>query len=536
MELITDLTIIFAAAALILLIMDRYGHPSVPAYIIAGFLAGTLISINNENLLTFVQIGIAFLVFIFGLKYDPEGLKYTGSDVMNSTAIQLILTGSLGFLLGTLLGFDLNESFYIAVASALGSSLVGLQLTEREIYTDVLHGRLSESIHFVQDMIAFALIAVMLSTTAESAVTALIYSTLLILAAIVFRDYIFDIIAQQSGGNRELLTMLGLSLLIAFIGLTEILGISMVVGAFAAGVSASKFPYNIELLDSMGSIRDFFSAIFFVVLGALVTLPGHQVLAAAIGIAFLTVFVAPFITFLSLRAHGHDSRTSLLTGLSLDQVSELALVVAVQASVIGFISGSAFEAIVLAAAFTMMTSSYTKKYEEEIYRAFPFQREDRKSYELENHVILVGHDVQGQKIVDGLRDENTEFVVIENNPEKVTELRANGVKTVYGDVMDEISWKEAAYQNSAVIISTVPSRKVSEKILDLEKPRDKIVRAENAFEGMKMLERGASHVIIPDMAAGEKLIEHIEGLVKDEHRREELRQQHMLEMKKFLNR
>lgn len=533
MEILFDLTVIFSMAALMLLIMDRYNHPSVPGYIIAGLLAGTVIS--GDNIFNLAQLGIAFLVFIFGLKYNPSNLRSAASATLNTTTVTMLLTGSLGFLLATLLGFSSMESFYLAAAAALSSSLVGLQLTEKEIHTNLLHGRLSESIHFIQDMIAFGLIAVVLATTVESAVYALLYSVLLIGSAMLIRDHLFEFIAEQTGGNQELLTMAALTALIGFIGVSEIIGVSMVLGAFAAGISVSRFPYNIELLDTMGSIKDFFSAIFFVILGVLVTVPGQTVLAASIGIVLITVIVAPLTTYYCLKLSGYDNRTSLLTGLSLDQVSELALIIAIQGSIAGFISAAAFDTIILAATISMVTSSYTKKYEEQIYSKLAPERRERRSYDTEDHVIVVGYDVQGVKIVEALEKEETDFIVIDNDPEKVSELREKGLKALYGDVMDIITWEEANYKDAKLIISTVPSEEISERILELKKPDDKIVRAESPVKGAKLFEKGALHVIVPDTAANEKLQDHFRSISEDPRRREELRRESLLQFKKYLS-
>ena len=532
MEIIFDLTVIFSAAAIMLALMDRYNHPSIPGYIIAGLLAGTLIS---TDLLDLAQIGIAFLVFIFGLKYNPSNLRSAASATLNTTTLQMAVTGGLGFLLATLLGFPSMESFYFAVAAALSSSLVGLQLTEREIHTNLLHGRLSESIHFIQDMIAFGFIAVILAATVETALYALVYSALLIGSAILIRDYFFGFIAKQAGGNQELLTMASLTFLLGFIGLTEFLGISMVVGAFAAGLAVSKFPYNIELLDTMGSIKDFFSAIFFVILGVLVTIPNQTVLAAAIGLVLITSVAAPLTTYFSLKMFGYDNRTALLTGLSLDQVSELALILAIQGFMLELITPVLFEAIILGATVSMVVSSYTKKYEEDIYQSLAPARNERISYNVEDHVIVVGHDVQGTKVAEALTQEDTEFVVIDNDPEKVSELKEKGLKAVYGDIMDDITWREANYQEANLVVSTVPSEKVSNYILKRSEPEDKIVRAENVEEALRLLENGALHAVVPDISASEKLLEHIEGISKNPERREELRRKSLLEFRRYLS-
>lgn len=533
MELLMDLTIIFAVAAVMLLIMDKYNHPSVPGYIIAGLVAGSFIS--SMDLLNLVQIGIAFLIFIFGLKYSPKNLNFSKSATLSTSIIQIFLTGLVGFTAGSLLGFSTTESFYFAIAASLSSSLVGLQLTEKEINTDLLHGRLSQSIHFVQDIIAFILIAIVLSITIESVIYTLLYSALLILLAIGIREYVFTKIAEQAGGDQELLTMTALTFLISFIGLSEILGISMVIGAFAAGIAASKFPYNVELLDTMGSIKDFFSAIFLVVLGALVTFPTQTVLVTASTLTLITLIVSPLTTYYSLKLFGYDNRTALLTSLSLDQVSELALVIAIQGFIIGLISSVLFEAIILSATATMILSSYTKKYEENIYQRLTSKRSERKSYEIENHIVVVGYDVQGKKIVKTLEKEKEEFIVIDNDPEKISELQEKGIKAIYGDVMDDITWKEVKSKKAKLIISTVPSEKVSEKINSLDSEADKIVRAETPERAREFIEENALHAIIPDFAAAEELEEQIRSIVRDPEKRKQIREQNFQEFKEHFN-
>lgn len=534
MEILADLTLIFTLAAIMLLLMDKYNHPSIPGYIIAGLLAGTLIS--GDDLLYLVQIGIAFLVFIFGLKYNPKNLRSEASATLNTAIIQITITGSIGFLMGTLLGFTTVESIYFATAAAIGSSLVGLQLTEKEIHTNLLHGRLTESIQFIQDMVAFAIIAVALSTTLENMIAALIYSGIIITTAILIRDHLFGYIAKLTGGNHELLTMASLSLLIGFIGISELLDISMAVGAFAAGIAASKFPYNVELLDTMGSIKDFFAAIFFVVIGALVTIPNQTVLAASTALILTSVIIAPAVTYYTLKAYGYDNRTSLLTGLSLDQISELSLILAIQGWLLNIISTTVFETIILAAVGTMILSSYTKRYEEKIYQALAPQRNQRKSYIMEDHIIVVGYDIKGKKIVRTLKEENIEdFIVIDNDPEKISELKEKDIKCVYGDIMDRITWEEANSKKANLIISTVPSIKVSESILELDSEAEKIVRAENPQQALQLIEKGALHAAVPDMAAAEKLAENIKTIIEDKEQREKMKKQNIKEFRQYLN-
>lgn len=531
MELVTNLTVIFLAASTVLLLLNKFDHPVLPGYIIAGVLAGFFV--DGMELMNLAQIGVAFLVFVFGLQFRPESLKSTAYATFNTTGAQILIAGFLGYLGATLIGFNRLESFYFAAAAAVSSTLVGLQLTEQEIQNNLLHGRLSESIHLIQDLVILTVIAVAFSTTIESAVNSFMYSALIIVAGLFIRRYLFEFMAEQAGKNRELLTMGALTLLIGFIAASEFFGVPMVIGSFAAGLAASKFPHNIELLDTIGSIKDFFAAIFFVVLGALLTFPTSISLITAATLIAITSIATPLVIYFGLKDFGYDDRTALLTGLSLDQVSELSLVLAMQGLAIGAISQQMFEGIILGATASMILSSYTKRYEENIY-GLTGERKSRDIVGMEDHIILLGYDVQGTKIVEELLEEDANLVVIDNHPERINDLEEKDVETVYGDAMDSKTWEEAGIDKAELIVSTVPSRKISERVINLDADADKIVRTDSAREALEFLDRGAVYVTIPDLVASEKLLDHLKGIDSVPHYHEEIRRKNLLEVRKYL--
>jgi len=532
MEIITTLTIIFFAASVTLFTFDRLDHPAIPAYILAGLIAGNFI--DTSSLLDLAQLGIAFLVFTFGLKFDPKRLKKEAEIGLNTTTIQVFTVGLLGYFSAQILGFNNIDSIIFSTAAALSSTLIGLQLTSAEIQSDLLHGRISESIHLIQDILGLILIAAIFATTLSDSLYALGSLTFLLILSLLIREYGFDKAAEAADYSSELMMLAGLTTLVGMIGLTTLLGLPMVTGAFAAGLTAAKFPHNMELLETLGSIKDFFSAIFFVALGALIIFPDSRTILAAAVLILLTSIIKPFVTYNALRFQGLDPRTGMLTALSLDQVSEIALIIGIQGFLTGLISQQAFQTVLIGATASMILSSYTKKHEEEIYQKLKPEKTVGEKVNLQNHVILVGYDIQGLRLLDSLEEENARVVVIENDPEKVSALKERGAPAVYGDIMDHETWQEANYTESDLVVSTVPSLDVSQKILDLEAPDDKIVRAEDTEEASELFERGALHVIVPDIASSELLVDHIEGIVHKENYREELRRKNLLEVREYL--
>ena len=269
-------------------------------------------------------------------------------------------------------------------------------------------------------------------------------------------------------------------------------------------------------------------------LGALISVPGTEVLIAALLLLGLTSVLKPVVIYETLKFRGLDARTSMLSALTLDQVSEISLILVIQAFLAGMISDPVFQSVIIAATASMLISSYTKRHDEWIYQALKPEKEVSDRVNLEDHIILVGYDVQGIRIVDSLMEEEARIAVIENDPEKVSTLKERGIPAVYGDVMDIEIWQEANFTEADLVVSTVPSMKVSERILDLEHPADKIVRAEDADEASILLDSGAIHVMVPDIASAEILIDHIEGIIHNENYREELRRKSLLEIREYL--
>ncbi len=539
-EVIGLFTVMFVTASLFLLLLDRFSHPTVPGFILAGIALNSYIP--EGEMITLSQIGIAFLVFVFGLKTDLDRLRSVAEESLSSALVQMTFLGTAAYIVAQGMGLNTLNSIYISAAAGLSSSLVGLELIESEVRTDILHGRLAESVQLVQDTFALVLIAAL---TAEinsvSMALNITYLFILVGVALLFRKFIFQKIAEATEGSRELLMLTSLSIITGFIGAAELMGSSIIIGSCAAGLAVSKFPENMEILDTVGSLKDFFSAIFFVALGSLISIPSMETALLTLFLTLSTLFLVPSIIAITLMIHGYDKRTSYLAGLSLDQISEFALIIAIQAYIAGTIEPFVFQPIILSATLTMMISSYTSRHEENIYKITsgisPIEVNSKKIREktslpenAENHVILLGYDTQGKEIAEAFREEGKDIIVVENNPEKITELEKENYY-IYGDGLDQETWEKASYTEAELIISTIPFEEISEKILELDTDADKILRSKDIRTAHRFLEKGAIYVNVPDILASQELIDHLRGVMENRNYREELRRRKLLEVR-----
>ena len=545
-ELLTALALIFVVAGALLIVANHFSLPTVPFLLLAGLLAGPFI--DPALLLELAQWGIAFLVFVFGVELDMRSIGTLVREAEVVAGVQLVVVGALGFAVGIALGFDELNALYLSIAAALSSTIVGAGLLQEEIRENLVYGRLAQSIHFVQDLVAIVLV-LMLSAevfTADAISAGIGYGVVLLAVAYVINAHLFTPVSRLADGSQELLMIGAISILIAFLAAAELAGISIVVGAFAAGLAIERdFTRNLGMLNGIESIKDFFVAVFFVTIGALVLIetPDLTVLATAGMLILITALVKPAITLVTILWQGYEARTATLTSVSLDQVSEFALIIAIEAFIVGLMAPELFQAVILAAAVTMVTASYTRRNDDRIYRLVsrtgfrsPHVKTDERSRVeegLSDHVVIVGYGRQARRLVETAETRSVPYVVIENDPGMLSPLQRNCRNFVFGDAMTEYTWEKARVERASLVVSTASQPRISEHLLSLETDADVILRARSIREASGLVERGALYVNVPDLLAADSLIEHVEEVAADPAARDRLRERHLDELREF---
>ena len=102
-ELITTLTVMFTVAAAALLLSIKFEHPAIPLYILSGLLISSFVS--QEQVLNLSQLGISFLVFIYGVRFSTERLRTVASEGLLASTLSILLTGAAASLIAYILGF-----------------------------------------------------------------------------------------------------------------------------------------------------------------------------------------------------------------------------------------------------------------------------------------------------------------------------------------------------------------------------------------------------------------------------------------------
>ncbi len=307
------------------------------------------------------------------------------------------------------------------------------------------------------------------------------------------------------------------------------LGFSIAIGAFVAGLTIANLPYNIEVIARVRSLKDFFATLFFVSLGMELILT--DIRASLLWFIFVliifTILFKPFITMIICSYFGYTKRTSFLTSIDLAQISEFSLIIVAQGLILGHISQKIFSIATLIAVVSITLTSYFVKFDNKIYRHLTrflsgFERLTTKTHvmhyfhdKMKKEVILIGYDRIGYKVFKTLQKLKKSCVIVDFNPDIIKKLISNKISCIYGDIGDLEVIERLDIKHVSLIVSTIPN--VDDNLLLIKKVKKVntkakiIVTANLVDEALELYDAGADYVILPHYLGGE----HVALLLED---------------------
>ncbi|MFC1696983.1 cation:proton antiporter [Nanoarchaeota archaeon] len=537
-------------------------QPLIPAYILLGFvlgpevgqyLGGFLTNFGIENfsgvitnpdlIFTLSQLGIAFFLFIVGLELDFKKLKNIGFIATIGTPIQVLLMFILGFVVSStffvkILSNPTIESIYIGLIVAFSSTVIVVKLLTDRRELDTLHGRIIIGILIVQDIFAILALSILPNigvgnVTVFPIVFSLLKAIGLIIVAMLLSKYIFPHIFKFAAKSHELLYLSALSVCFIFGYSFEMIGLSIPVGAFVGGFALANLPYNLEMISSVKSLKDFFATLFFVSLGMMFTLKGvvvSSLIMPLIVLTLLVIIVKPLIIMFICAFFSYTERTLFSTAISLSQISEFSIIIVTIGYGLGHVSSTLFAITVLLAMITIISTTYFVKYYDNMYRRLSkflaiFGRRGSSTEleyipdKLDHDVILIGYDRIGYSIYKTFEKMGKSFLVVDFNPDIVRKLAKKKVPCIYGDISDLEILHRLNLKKAELIVSTAPDLVENKLLIKLTREVNKkariFVTANQLEDAMELYKYGADYVILPHFLGGERVATIIEDFPKD---------------------
>lgn len=546
MALTVDLAIILLSATVMGFVAKQTRQPTIVGYIVAGVLIGpAVLGIVEVGELTetLSELGLAFLLFLLGIKMRLDDVRYVLKPIVKISFPQMGLVGLAGGGVAMALGFGPLEAFIIGLAVMYSSTAVVIKmLTDKDEATS-LHGKIDVGILLVQDIVVVILLAVLAAgrpeSLAEVGATLAIVLTLVALisaAALAASRYVLPPLFRRIADNRQVFFLIAISwaflfvlisseinVLLSPLGIEAYLSIEM--GAFLAGLAIAQLPYSKQLQDRVNPLTDLFVMVFFVTVA--LDLEASQLLfywQEAL-ITVLILMPAKFLIFFGLIYWQKFSvETTFLGSINMIQVSEFGIILGVAAAAGGFVGEEVLGYLTLLALVSMAISVYFIEYNHMLYdRLAPYlERWEREAVfeankkEYEGHAVVIGYDAVTRSVLPLLAEHYDDVVVVDRRVDHISILEEHGYEALYGDFRNATIRKDAALNRAQFVLSSSVELDVNTALLREAHPDAVVfVEAENAADARVLYDRGAHCVIMSTQLAGDRLSAYLKAFLED---------------------
>jgi len=512
MSLLLQITIFLGASLLLVPLAKRFGIATVLGYLFTGILLGPSVfnlASDPEAIQELAEFGVILLMFIIGLELRPQRLWEMRKSIFLMGSLQVGITG---IILALLIFFTLNQSlsasFVIGMALALSSTAFVLQLLSEKQQLNTTFGQQSFSILLFQDIAAIPLLAIipLLAGTESThhgvayfAAIIATFSGLFLFSRYMMRPF-FRFVAKS--GAHELITAVGLFIVLGVVALMDVLGISTTLGAFLTGVLLADSEFRHELEASIAPFKGLLLGLFFMTVGMttqlslLVDMPW-----LIIGGAFILMLVKSVTLTAIARYLKYSWRNSLLLATCLSQGGEFAFVVLKVASSEKVITQAMLEPITLIVTLSMVLTPmlywlisrwiipFIDKEKTPVYDEIP---------DTHNPMIIAGFGRFGQIIARIAHLQHQSFTAIDSNLEKVDFVRNYGGTVYYGDATQPDILRSAGIEHAKVFVLAIDDIEDSMNVarhIRLNYPQLKLlVRARDRHHVHLLRDLGIEHI------------------------------------------
>lgn len=334
---------------------------------------------------------------------------------------------------------------------------------------------------------------------------------LLLAGARIFNP-LLQIVAKY--GSREILTAAGLLIVLSVAYLMQLVGFSMSMGAFLAGMLLAQSSFRHQLAADIEPFKGLLLGLFFIAVGMSLNLrllfaEPLVILALALALMLIKILVVTVV----LRVRKFPVKEGLLMGVMLAQGGEFAFVVMSTAEQTQFLPKDITSYVVLVVGISMALTSPLVILHELITRKRTMQEKATEEaaqaanslQELEQpdahkaEVIIAGFGRFGQIIGRILTAGNIPFNALDKNPEHIEFLKNYGVQSYYGDATRIELLEAAGIRDAKVLVIALVNIEASLTITKLVKTHfphiTLIVRARDRAHAYQLAELGVENPI-----------------------------------------
>lgn len=540
MTLLQESIIYLLAAIISVPISKRLGFGSVLGYLVAGIIIGPFgfgFIHEAQHILHFAELGVVFLLFVIGLELKPSRLWVMRKMVFGLGTAQVLASALVIGLLAWLYGLGAATSAVIGLILALSSTAFVLQMLAEKKQLTTQYGRAAFSILLLQDLAVIPLIAILPLLGAKVATSSNMGPTeigimlatvagLVIGGRLILKPLLHMVAAA---GIPELFTATALLVVIGAALLMDIAGMSMVLGAFLAGMLLADSEYRHQLEADIAPFKGLLLGLFFIAVGMsvniylLLEVPGKILLFVAALMLAKALVLIPLARLFGMC----DWRNALSLAAVMSQGGEFAFVLFALATREQLVPAALINELILAVTVSMLLTPFIyllnehfgKKLEKPTEPDFDDPPDDR------HEIIIAGFGRVGQIVGRLLASIDKPFTALEIDSSQVDIVRSYGNRVHFGDASRTEVLRAAGAEHARILVLATAAMEASLHIAETAKrqfPNLTIVaRAHNRRHAHKLMDVGVDHIVrdtlLSSLAMGETVLQGL-GLEDDDAR------------------
>jgi CPA2 family monovalent cation:H+ antiporter-2 len=537
LSFLKDFVIIFGAAIGINFLFHRLHIAPIVGYLIAGVLLGpSVLGVTQDIALIEVlaQVGVILLLFLIGIEFSLAELIRINRAVFVGGFLQVYLTTAAVLLISISAGISIEKGIFVGILVAMSSTAIVFKVLSDRGEMDSPQGRLSSGILIFQDLSVVAVVLFLPMLGGKSGFSAfdvalnVFWALSIVVLMIAVSRFIIPKMLYQvvSTHNRELFLISIVLICFGTAWLTSLVGLSLALGAFLAGLVISESEYGHQAFSEILPLKDIFSILFFVSIGMLLDvdsmLRNPLIVLLAVALILIIKFAAGTLVTIVL---GYPLRIGVLVGVALSQIGEFSFVLSKEGINLGLFSGSDYQVFLASSIITMIFTPFMiqgsgrfSDYFERLpisrkIKSGRFQEDVFEKQELTNHVIVVGFGLNGRNVTKVLSASAIPFIVLEINPETVRVEKKRGIPISYGDASKETMLTHLGINTARSVVIAISDASATRRIVELSRKLNPniyiIARTRYTSEVNPLYSLGANDVIPEEFETSIEIISRV---------------------------
>lgn len=472
-----------------------------------------LVSVHDLSLVRIAgEFGVMFLLFMIGLELSTDRLWRLRRWVFGLGLAQVAVTALAIALVAFAFGNGPAASIVLGAALALSSTAVVMQLLTEAGRLGTPGGQTSFSVLLLQDLavvpILFLVGALSAGSGSLASGVALAIGKAGLAIAIILgagRFVIRPLLALVAGtGSRELFLAAVLLAVIGTAAATGAAGLSHALGAFLAGLLLSETEFRHRIAVDLEPFKGLLLGIFFLAVGmgidpAAMLAEPLWLFASVAGMLALKAG----IMFGLARLAGLPMAVAAETGLLLAQGGEFAFVVvnlAISGGLMPAATGQFMLLVVgLSMAVTPLLATVAWRLGRDLAPAGVDPGPVTVAPDISGHAVIVGYGRVGRLVGRLLDEQRIPHFAIDQRPDRVAALRAEGVEVFQGDAAQHELLARLSLATAQALVVTMDDPDLARRVVAAARkdwPNIAIyARVHDDRHARELLSAGATHVI-----------------------------------------